>query len=89
MAGLDPAIHALLSIYREDVDARDKPGHDDIAMADGHQGQSLILRSALRSQVYAGSACYGARLEGWAVSRMLRSAQRAFTRVSNALWVRC
>jgi hypothetical protein len=29
MAGLDPAIHALLPIASEDVDARDKPGHDD------------------------------------------------------------
>jgi hypothetical protein len=28
MAGLDPAIHALLSRSRKDVDARDKPGHD-------------------------------------------------------------
>jgi hypothetical protein len=29
MAGLDPAIHALLSWSKKDVDARDKPGHDD------------------------------------------------------------
>ena len=29
MAGLDPAIHALLRL-RKDVDARDKPGHDDL-----------------------------------------------------------
>jgi hypothetical protein len=28
MAGLDPAIHA--SPLRKDVDARDKPGHDDL-----------------------------------------------------------
>jgi hypothetical protein len=28
MAGLDPAIHVLLS-KREDVDARDERGHDD------------------------------------------------------------
>jgi len=27
MAGLVPAIHAFL--HAEDVDARDKPGHDD------------------------------------------------------------
>jgi hypothetical protein len=27
MAGLVPAIHAL-SVGKEDVDARDKPGHD-------------------------------------------------------------
>jgi hypothetical protein len=28
MAGLVPAIHALLSIAKEDVDARHKAGHD-------------------------------------------------------------
>jgi hypothetical protein len=28
MAGLDPAIHVLLSAQK-DVDARDKPAHDD------------------------------------------------------------
>ncbi len=29
MAGLVPAIHALLPEAPEDVDARDKPGHDE------------------------------------------------------------
>ena len=29
MAGLDPAIHALLGSAKN-VDARDKPGHDDL-----------------------------------------------------------
>jgi hypothetical protein len=29
MAGLDPAIHALLACGAKDVDARVKPGHDD------------------------------------------------------------
>jgi hypothetical protein len=28
MAGLDPAIHVLNAI-KKDVDARDKPGHDE------------------------------------------------------------
>jgi hypothetical protein len=28
MAGLDPAIHALTT-SKKDVDARDKPGHDE------------------------------------------------------------
>ncbi|SFI56158.1 hypothetical protein SAMN04487925_103288 [Bradyrhizobium sp. cf659] len=28
MAGLDPAVHAQPQL-RSDVDARDKPGHDD------------------------------------------------------------
>jgi hypothetical protein len=30
MAGLVPAIHVLLFASRKVVDARDKPGHDDI-----------------------------------------------------------
>jgi hypothetical protein len=30
MAGLDPAIHDFLSSSTKDVDARDKPGHDDL-----------------------------------------------------------
>jgi hypothetical protein len=30
MAGIVPAIHVLLSDSRKDVDARDKPGHDEI-----------------------------------------------------------
>jgi hypothetical protein len=29
MAGLVPAIHALLLAEPEDVDVRDKPGHDE------------------------------------------------------------
>jgi hypothetical protein len=29
MAGLGPAIHDFASGAKEDVDARDKPGHDD------------------------------------------------------------
>ena len=29
MAGLDPAIH-VLTPAKQDVDARDKPGHDEI-----------------------------------------------------------
>jgi hypothetical protein len=29
MAGLVPAIHVLASNAGKDVDARDKPGHDD------------------------------------------------------------
>jgi hypothetical protein len=29
MAGLVPAIHAFGATLMEDVDARDKPGHDD------------------------------------------------------------
>ena len=29
MAGLVPAIHVFLAVIPEDVDARDKPGHDE------------------------------------------------------------
>jgi hypothetical protein len=29
MAGLDPAIHVFLAVATKDVDARDKPGHDE------------------------------------------------------------
>jgi hypothetical protein len=29
MAGLVPAIHVLTIVRKEDVDARDKPGHDE------------------------------------------------------------
>jgi hypothetical protein len=30
MAGLVPAIHALFALEKQDVDARDKRGHDDV-----------------------------------------------------------
>jgi hypothetical protein len=30
MAGLVPAIHVFLAMGRTDVDARDKPGHDEL-----------------------------------------------------------
>jgi len=30
MAGLDPAIHVLQFVMPKDVDARDKPGHDEL-----------------------------------------------------------
>jgi hypothetical protein len=30
MAGLVPAIHVFATSKRKDVDARDKPGHDDV-----------------------------------------------------------
>jgi hypothetical protein len=29
MAGLDPAIDVFLAAIQQDVDARDKPGHDE------------------------------------------------------------
>ena len=42
MAGLVPAIHVFLLHRRfKDVDARDKPGHDDGVAASGFQGYCL------------------------------------------------
>jgi hypothetical protein len=38
MAGLVPAIHVYDTVTRKDVDARDKPGHDDLMC--GEVGQS-------------------------------------------------
>jgi hypothetical protein len=35
MAGLDPAIHVFLIAARKNVDARDKPGHDEEWCPDG------------------------------------------------------
>jgi hypothetical protein len=32
MAGLVPAIHVFAAARKEDVDARDKPGHDDFTV---------------------------------------------------------
>jgi hypothetical protein len=32
MAGLDPAIHVLVCLKKEDVGARVKPGHDGVAV---------------------------------------------------------
>jgi hypothetical protein len=33
MAGLDPAIHVFVSVRKQDVDARDEPGHDEVVRA--------------------------------------------------------
>jgi hypothetical protein len=30
MAGLDPAIHVFVGEIKKDVDARDKPAHDEV-----------------------------------------------------------
>jgi hypothetical protein len=38
MAGLVPAIHVLLAFDHKDVDARDKPGHDEIQKGPGKTG---------------------------------------------------
>jgi hypothetical protein len=34
MRGLVPGVHALMASHGKDVDGRDKPGHDDVAMVD-------------------------------------------------------
>ena len=41
MAGLVPAIHVLLG-QREDVDARDKPGHDDLQSSGSENSMKVI-----------------------------------------------
>jgi hypothetical protein len=42
MAGLDPAIYVLLAARPKDVDARDKPGHDEIlVMTKARAGEPL------------------------------------------------
>jgi hypothetical protein len=42
MAGLVPAIHVFLALVNQDVDARDKPGHDDRQhQARGKKGRAL------------------------------------------------
>jgi hypothetical protein len=33
MPGFMPGIHGLISEFQEDVDGRDKPGHDEAAIA--------------------------------------------------------
>jgi hypothetical protein len=35
MAGLVPAIHVLANKAKEDVDARDRPGHDNELLSNG------------------------------------------------------
>jgi hypothetical protein len=41
MPGLVPGIHVLAAEKQEDVDGRDKPGHDELASA-----QPILLRIA-------------------------------------------
>jgi hypothetical protein len=35
MAGLDPAIHVFVSANKQDVDARDERGHDEMRHREG------------------------------------------------------
>jgi hypothetical protein len=44
MAGLVPAIHVLLHKRKKDVDARDKPGHDELYW---HDGLTIMTNSPL------------------------------------------
>jgi hypothetical protein len=42
MAGLVSAIHVLASVLKEDVDARDKHGHDDVdTLCQPHRSSAL------------------------------------------------
>jgi hypothetical protein len=51
MAGLDPAIHVLLRHGNEDVDARNKCGHDELGAMSvgGWNGSRRIRRLTLPS----------------------------------------
>jgi hypothetical protein len=50
MAGLVPAIHVLARVRKKDVDARDKPGHDEINSPDiaQHRLDGLALLGGQR-----------------------------------------
>jgi len=37
MAGLVPAIHVFVASTKKDVDARDKPGHDETTIEPGRE----------------------------------------------------
>jgi hypothetical protein len=60
MPGLVPGIHVLLSLMQQDVDGRDKPGHDDLAVP---TSSGLICDCPLLpergAQLAAGSAAAG------------------------------
>jgi len=43
MAGLDPAIHAFGSPEKKDVDARVKPGHDEVRQTSAAESCRRIL----------------------------------------------
>jgi hypothetical protein len=34
MPGLEPGIHVFRAAWKQDVDGRDKPGHDELLMLD-------------------------------------------------------
>ena len=60
MAGLVPAIHVFLAAMLQDVDARDKPGHDELA--------------ALSVGLYAEAGRWARRKEWiWRTARGIRS----------------
>jgi hypothetical protein len=51
MAGLVPAIHVLFLMAKEDMDARDKPGHDGLSSAVfALQGEATLLQGMTADQ---------------------------------------
>jgi hypothetical protein len=66
MPGLVPGIHVFGTTSKEDVDGRDKPGHDEEATHSQYVRQRLRMLTAFQSGS-EGRAL--ARLEGWATGR--------------------
>src|SRR5690349_2968146 len=56
MAGLVPAIHDLLSRDKKDVDARDKPGHDEFGVGAEQNYAAAARRWSTSSLAGRGSA---------------------------------
>jgi hypothetical protein len=58
MAGLVPAIHVFLLGWSQDVDARDKPGHDETMLRLRDRGESsqeqFLIPPVARSQINGG-----------------------------------
>jgi hypothetical protein len=50
MAGLVPAIHVFLPGNHKDVDARDKPGHDEIKKAPAKPGPFVSVYATDKNQ---------------------------------------
>jgi hypothetical protein len=60
MAGFMPAIHVFLATLKQDVDGRDKPGHDDRCMWHGLWPQPALLnRTVVHSSPKSGVPDFG------------------------------
>ena len=51
MPGLVPGIHVLVHLSRKDVDARDKPGHDEKGTRFQAVGEGLKMLAALSARL--------------------------------------